>query len=57
MSRKAFIGDTLKYRKPRFKLDRKTTLRMWNSITSRFSISHRLIRALWDVCHAIFCNI
>ena len=26
------------------------------TITSRFSISHRLIKALRDVCHAIFSN-
>jgi len=57
MSRKAFFGDTLKYRKPRSRLNLKTTLQVRYSITSRFSISHRLIKASRDVCHAIFYNI
>jgi hypothetical protein len=56
MSRKAFIGDTLKYRKPRFKLSWKTTLSVMYTNTSRFSISHRLMKASRDVCHVIFSH-
>jgi hypothetical protein len=56
MSRKAFICDTLKYRKQGSKPYRKTTLQGMYSITSQFSISHRLIKALRDVCHAILCS-
>ncbi len=37
-----------------FKPHRKTTLQVRYTIIGLFSISHRLIRALRDICHAIF---
>ena len=57
MSRKAFIGDTLKYRKPLFKLYWRTTLQVIYNIPSRLSIAHRLIKALRDVSYVFFTTL